>query len=204
MTALRHTFLSAQLLLAHSNWLGLLSYGISFAAIFLWLVVIPQWQTLVQMQDRQRQDTQAAISAPPAIVPLSAMSAALDQFYGGLGEKHYVEQQLKTLFALASKQGLVLAQAEYKLDYLKESRTYAYRVQLPLKGRYQAVRRFCELTLLSIPFAALDDIAFKKDGIQGADLEVKLHFTIFVSDRQPLHFSSFRVTDPEFSERWST
>ncbi|MGZ3158645.1 MAG: hypothetical protein ACXU7H_06145, partial [Burkholderiaceae bacterium] len=52
----------------------------------------------------------------------------------------------------------------------------------PVKGQYQAIRKFCEQTLLAIPFASLDEINFKRDEITNSTLEAKLHFTLYLSD----------------------
>src|SRR4051812_3135218 len=52
------------------------------------------------------------VAALPA-VPVEAVAPPtvndnLDAFYGALGERQYAEQQVKTLFGLAAKTGLVL------------------------------------------------------------------------------------------------
>jgi hypothetical protein len=53
-------------------------------------------------------------------VPRAADNLAL--FYAALGERRYAEQQVKTLFGLAAKNGLTLSQGEYKAGYDRNAR----------------------------------------------------------------------------------
>ena len=47
----------------------------------------------------------------------------LAAYYDVLGDKRYIEQQVKAMFAIANKTGLQLSQGEYKANYDKASRT---------------------------------------------------------------------------------
>jgi len=48
-------------------------------------------------------------------------------FYENLGERHFAEQQLKTIFALAQKNGLKLDKGQYKLAFDKTVRCIRIR-----------------------------------------------------------------------------
>lgn len=103
-------------------------------------------------------------------------------FYESLGERHYAEQQLKTLFALANKNGLSLAKGQYKLSYEKNSQVYTYQIVLPVKGPYQAIWQFVLQTLDAIPFAALNEISFKRDSVSDNLPEARLHLSLYLND----------------------
>jgi hypothetical protein len=116
---------------------------------------------------------------------LSTNDERLAAFYAALGQYRYAEQQVKTLFAIATKTGLTLDQAEYRSAADKQGRFYTYQVNFPVKGSYPAIRRFCEQVLLAVPFASLDQMSFKRDAIGANVVEAKLHVTLYLDDGGP-------------------
>eukprot|EP01034_Spumella_vulgaris_P025387 gene25387-31844_t len=105
----------------------------------------------------------------PEVVAICAFRAAAET----LGEKHYAEQHVKILFGLATKAGLSLNQGEYKFSYDKASRVTSYQITLPVKGSYQAIWQFALTALRELPFAALDDIGFRRENIGDTQLEAR-------------------------------
>jgi len=131
--------------------------------------------------------TASLASKVPSAAPAPALLAApppdtLDAFYAALGPRRYAEQQVKTLFALASKNGLSLSQGEYKSAYDRNARVYTYQVNLPVKGSYGAIWRFALGALRAIPFASLDDIGFRRDSIGDPVVEARLRLTLYLKD----------------------
>jgi hypothetical protein len=129
----------------------------------------------------------ASVPSPlPAAVPSvpePAQSAdRLDAFYAALGPRRYAEQQVKTLFALAAKNGLSLSQGEYKSGYDRNARVNTYQVNLPVKGSYAAIWQFALGALRAIPFASLDDISFRRDAIGDPAVEARLRLTLYLKD----------------------
>lgn len=107
----------------------------------------------------------------------------LAAFYDALGERDTAEEQVKTLFALAAQNGLTLAQGEYKAGYDRAARVHTYQINLPVKGGYAAIWRFAFGALRTVPFAALDDIGFRRDGIGDTQVEARLRLTLYLNDR---------------------
>lgn len=134
-------------------------------------------------------ETRALPSAPVAAMvvraPAATASDNLALFYGVLGQPRYAEQQVRLLFDLAAKNGLVLAQGEYKSSYDKASRVSTYQVTLPLKGSYQAVWHFALQALRAVPFASLDELSFRREQVADARLEARLRLTFYLSDAVP-------------------
>jgi hypothetical protein len=119
--------------------------------------------------------------APGAAPPVSQVDE-LDAFYAALGPRRYAEQQVKTLFALAAKNGLSLSQGEYKTGYDRNARVFTYQVNLPVKGSYGAIWQFALGALRAIPFASLDDIGFRRDTIGDPSVEARLRLTLYLKD----------------------
>lgn len=150
------------------------------AGVLAWLV--PQ---RVLQADRHK------IAMRLATMPVTAQSAAtpyaandnLTLFYRSLGEQRYAEQQVRTLFALASKAGLSLSKGEYRTGYERNAGLHTYQVTLPVKGSYNAVWNFAMMSLRAIPFASLDDISFKRDSIGDAQVEARLRLTLYLAEQ---------------------
>jgi multidrug efflux pump subunit AcrA (membrane-fusion protein) len=106
----------------------------------------------------------------------------LAAFYGTLGERRYAERQVRTLFALAEKSGLTLRQGEYKSALDRNGRVATYQVNLPVKGSYAAIWQFAMAALRAIPFAALDDISFRREAIGDTAVEARLRLTLYLRD----------------------
>jgi hypothetical protein len=124
--------------------------------------------------------------APPQLAQVAPPPTAnenLDHFYAALGEKRYAEQQVKQLFDIAAKTGLALQQGEYKFSVEKASRVAAYQVTLPVKGPYQNIWQFSMQALSAIPFAALDDVAFRRETISDPVVEARLRFTLYLKEK---------------------
>ena len=145
-------------------------------------LVVPARQALEQEGLQARR---AARKPPPSMAPLEVgggAAANLALFRTALGRQADVEADLSTLFGIAAKSGLVLRQGEYKRGVERNARLYTYQVDLPVKGSYGQVWRFALQALRAIPYAALDDIAFKRDSIGESAVEARLRLTLFLAD----------------------
>jgi hypothetical protein len=127
----------------------------------------------------------AGLTAPAAASPSPPAAQSVDPleaFYAALGPRRYAEQQVRTLFTLAAKNGLSLSQGEYKTGYDRNARVTTYQVNLPVKGSYAAIWQFAMGALRAIPFASLDDISFRRDTIGDPAVEARLRLTLYLKD----------------------
>lgn len=160
---------------------------VALALVVLGLVALA-WLLQLRAADAARRVAAlnaAATPAPARVVGAPAVAIAdvnLAQFEAVLGERRYVEQQLGTLFALAGKHGLVLSQGEYKAASERHGGFATYQVNLPVKGSYGAIWQFSMAALRAIPFAALDDISFKRDSIGQGGVEARLRLTMYLQE----------------------
>ena len=76
----------------------------------------------------------------------------------------------------------MLSQGEYKSGYERNARVHTYQVNLPVKGSYAAIWQFALGALRAIPFAALDDISFRRDSIGDPTVEARVRITFYLSD----------------------
>jgi hypothetical protein len=106
----------------------------------------------------------------------------LTEFYGILGSRRHAEQQVKTLFWLAGKNGLTLTQGQYKSAFDKRGQFYTYQIMLPVSGPYPALWQFATQVLATIPFASLDEISFKRESIADNRVNASMLFTLYLND----------------------
>lgn len=159
------------------------------SGILVWVWLVPALRAELKSQQQALGDARRVLGTTPdtpGAPPRTLAEERLGMFYDNLGEKAYAEQQLRTLFAIAAKNNLVLSQAEYKPAHDKNGGFHTYQVHLPVKGPYPAIRQFCEQVLLAIPFASLDEMAFKRESVGSPALEAKLRFTLYLSGGSPL------------------
>ena len=185
MTGASFTAAWLRLRIALSKWspvaLGAAVLCVLGVAALAWL--LPARDLLEQERELARQ--MAALPPPRVqLAPPATDEHNLALFYAALGERRYAEQQVKTLFGLAAKSGLVLQQGEYKAGYDRNARLHTYQVTLPVKGSYGAIWQFSLQALRAIPFAALDEISFKRDAIGEAQVEARIRLTLYLNERQ--------------------
>lgn len=170
--------------------LALMGFGpVACGAALLAVLGLGALLWIVPQQGLQagRQTVALGLAALPPVAVKSAPVQAnenLALFYETLGEQRYAEQQLKTLFGIAAKSGLVLSQGEYKAATTQDARLSTYQVTLPVKGSYGAVWQFGLLALRAIPFASLDEISFRRDNIADPNVEARLRLTLYLDKRQ--------------------
>lgn len=156
--------------------------GLCVAGIAAWAWVVPH-QAALSKQLTQPLPVPAPLSSAP---PPPSANQNLAGFYEVLGEKRYTEQQVKILFDVAARSNLILSQGEYKSAYDKASGVTTYQIVLPVKGPYGAVWRFAMEALRSMPFAALDEVAFRRDNIADPTVEARLRLTLYLKDAEPV------------------
>ena len=119
-----------------------------------------------------------ALVPPAGFVPTSEQNLA--DFYGTLGPRRHAEQQVKTLFGLAAKNGLNLTQGQYKSALDQRGEFYTYQIVLPVSGSYAALWQFASQALATIPFASLDEISFKRESIADNRVDARMRFTLYL------------------------
>jgi hypothetical protein len=173
--------LQLRLSLARRGPIAPLAALLCLAGAAAWLWYLPQ----AKAQRAAVAHAHALPAPPPAAAALVAPPTSeqnLAEFYGALGERRYAEQQVKTLFALAAKNGLVLSAGQYKAAYDRNARMHTYQVSLPVNGSYRAVWQFCLASLAAIPFASLDEVSFRRDTIADAVPQAHVRLTLYLKD----------------------
>ena len=171
--------LRAQLLLRRAGLPACLAVALLALGAAAWSWAWQQRAVAAQLEARPLPQPSLAVAA---VAPPATASDNLARFYAVLGQQRHAEQQVKLLFDLAAKNGLLLVQGEYKSGYDKASRVATYQVTLPLKGSYAAVWQFALQALRAVPFASLDELSFRREQIADTQLEARLRLTFYLAD----------------------
>jgi Tfp pilus assembly protein PilO len=141
---------------------------------------------VARMDERAREFAQLRRPAMDSALSHAPAKSLLEERFGAftqtLGDKRELGAMVATVFEVAEKHGLVLAQAEYKLELDKAGGFHTYQMRLPVRGTYPRLRGFIDATLARIACAALEDVDFKRDAIGSTEAEARLRFLFFVKD----------------------
>lgn len=181
--------LQARLVLARIGAVNTLAVALCLAGASCWLWALPRQEAAGRVEQALIEKQRAALLQAPAApkpVPVPPAQANLAAFYMALGTRQAAVSQVRTLFSLAHEAGISLDKGEYKSAYSVNSRSHTYQVLLPVTGSYSAIRLFCEKVLVTIPFASLDEIGFKREAVAAGALQAKLRFTLHLGDPSAL------------------
>ncbi|WP_193567048.1 hypothetical protein [Paraburkholderia azotifigens] len=172
--------LRLRLALARSCTGALMAGVLLLAAILLWTLVLPGISARVDGREHALAHARS-MPAPKLFVSAPALaSQRLNAFYATLGDGAHTEEIVSQLFEAAAQTGVVLDKAEYKPAHDVAGRFDTYTIVMPVKGDYSSLRRFSAIVLANVPYAALDDMRFKRNSASDQAIEANLRFTVFL------------------------
>lgn len=161
------------------GWAGMAgAAALAFSLLALWQVQQLR-QREAQLQVRLRQAQQGK----PVVAPVDSTADAARQvaaFYVYLPRHETIPDQLKQLLAIASKNGVVLAKADYKAQPEENADFLRYQITLPIKADHARVQSFILAALLGLPTLTLDSVTFKRSTPEAAEVEARVQFILLV------------------------
>jgi hypothetical protein len=180
--ALIVTWLDIELAL-HRRWAPFaLALVVTLAGVLMYvLLTVPLEARIEERRIEGERLARTSTLAGRAQAPAESLLAArLNAFESTLGSEKDLAVFVGRVFEQAHKLSLVLAQADYKLEFDKAGQFYHYQMTLPVRGDYARLRAFVDAVLAEIPCAALDDIDIKRESIAATEAEVRLRFVFFL------------------------
>ncbi|MFL9959480.1 hypothetical protein PQR65_39600 [Paraburkholderia nemoris] len=182
---LPHALLGLSLALRRSSAGALVAGGLLLAAAVMWFALLPGLSARIVQQTREVARERSAPKPTPVVSSSTLAAQRLADFYAALGDAGHTEQIVTRLFEAATEAGIVLDKIDYKPALDAAGRFESYTIVLPVKGDYPDLRRFCEKVLLTVPYAALDDMRFKRTSANDHVVEASLRFTVFLRPAIP-------------------
>ncbi|GMV58933.1 MAG: hypothetical protein AMXMBFR72_20340 [Betaproteobacteria bacterium] len=111
--------------------------------------------------------------------PAADPAEPVRRFAAAFPDEREVAPLLARLYAIGEREGVRLAQAEYRFVEPDALGMVQYRLSLPVNGSYPSIRRFVGAVLGEVPWAAVTQIGLQRERVgQGridARIEVTLH-----------------------------
>lgn len=183
--ALKAALWRARLVLGPIGWpgaagLALLVFSAGYAAFTIAPAVVHRdalAQDLAQLQDRHRTmrgEPQHALNG----------EESLQRFYAYFPPLATASDWLERIYEVAEEGGLRLTRGEYRLVDERDAKLAKYQVTLPVHGSYAQVRAFLSRVLESVPAAALEEVAFRRDAIDSQGLDVRVRLTLHLGKQR--------------------
>jgi hypothetical protein len=159
-------------LAASLGFAGVLGIGVLlFCASFYASTLLPAERELAARQT-------AAAGGSFVVQPVAHSADPLAELYSRFPPIGTLTSQVERLHRLGRAAGLQLQQADYRLE-VPPAGLIAYRVSLPARGEYRALRQFMGLVLKEMPVAAVDRMRFERRKPGDTQLEAHIQLTLY-------------------------
>lgn len=147
--------------------LGLAGFG------SIWGPLQRSQQQLSTQQDVLKQTLAGLRKAPAqAVAELTP-----DQWVSQLPDSGDALRFVEAVQAEAQQRGLQIEATEYRSEYLLGGKVLRYRVQMPARGSYPALRGWIEELMYRHPTAALDEFAVRRDAEGSATVTARIQLS---------------------------
>lgn len=164
----------------HGPWGSLLALVVAVLC-GLALLGLPRIEARLAGQQATLQALQTRASSPQAPPPalVSASEVHYTTFRETLAEASQVLPTIKTILDSAQAHQLRVTRAEYLRGRDANAQAETLQMTVPVRGRYQDVRRWIEEILATQPAVAVNEIGFKREDIGVTEVETKVRLTLW-------------------------
>lgn len=161
--------------------IGLSGLGLmGLALVCVWTVVLPQRDGLASLREQlAATQAQASGSGPNATTGPAQQSS---DFIKKLPSRSDLPAILGIVLQQAEASSLSLESGSYEWRASKGGGPGQYRIVLPVRGSYPAIRRFVEATLVAAPAVALESLHFARNDVAESAVDADISFVVFVRD----------------------
>lgn len=167
-------------LLRHADPVVLVAVALLVAAAAI------HWGGSVPARSRNAQLQQDAQAAEAGLVrrQREALSptARMDSFYRFFPPQATAPDWLEKIHDAAARQGLQLAQGDYRRVHDGATHLVGYQVTYPVKGSYLQLRRFIDQLLRDVPIASLDEVNLRRDTVGQAEVQATVRVTLHLKE----------------------
>lgn len=151
------------------------------------------WQTregLAQQKRLQQAVLDEKKRAQNKVVDIGPSASELDlarqlaAFYAFLPEHKQLPDQVRQLLVLAQKNGVTLAQAEYKVLPEPNAAFLRYHMILPVRAEARPIQNFLQAALQGLPSLTLESVTFKRERGDTQQLEARIQFQLLLKKPQ--------------------
>jgi len=142
------------------------------------------FSTLRPAQDELAARHSAAAGTSVSVQPVAHSTDPLAELHSRFPALDTLPAQVERLHRIARSTGLQLQHGDYRLE-VPPAGLVAYRVSLPARGEYRALRTFIGAVLKEMPVAAVERVRFERKKPGDAQLEAQIQLTLFFRPEKP-------------------
>jgi hypothetical protein len=113
-------------------------------------------------------------------VNIVSLKERFDEFYRYFPPRQSVPDWLGKIYNAAAMHSIRLDQGEYKLVTNTTLKLLEYKISLPVNGSYVQVKKFVAQVLNEVPTIALEELNFKREGVNTTEIKAMIVMTIYV------------------------
>jgi len=162
--------------------LGIVGVVLLLAAGPAWwvLVHLPHQQAAEIKSDLARQRARRFSAAErPAVAPAAQQ---IERFRTVFPDASTTPAALAQISRLAAASKVTLASGDYRLAEERALGMQRYEVRYPVKGAWRDVFTLLAALLNEMPTLALDEVVFKRESRNAAEVDAQLRFSLFFTD----------------------
>lgn len=167
------------------GWLWGVNLALGLVVLLCQFVGLPQRhrendlarQTLLSLQAEQV----SKVQSPVAVLPTDNDPQQLAALTRIRVAESDVGEVLQRISAIASTQGMRLAQSEFQTSSEGHGGLRQVQVTLPLRATYPQLRGWIEAVLRQIPGVSIDQITLKRETVAQGQAEIRIKLSIWVA-----------------------
>ncbi len=163
------------------SWPALAAVGVAAFAASLHISAVRPAQDRMETLQRAMSELRAQYQLND---PASRQNPRLQlvRFYESFPSLASAPNWLKQLYLAAQANHLELMRGDYRILRKEHEQLFQYQMTLPLKGSYPNIRGFLNTVLSEFPGISLDNVAFERQKIGEADVQVSVRLTLYLRD----------------------
>ena len=160
-------------------WLAIVLALAGLLAQCVWLPSLRRQRTELAEELRMLRHRRDVRSTGPSHVPATSLQRLKD-FQAVLGGAEHQEVLTRVMFSAAGDAGLSLTEGSYARTVDRAGLYLRLDVSQPVRGTFAQTRSYCDRVLAAVPYAALEDLHFKRDGIAVPAGEALVRWTFYL------------------------
>ena len=142
-----------------------------------WAVVRPLAQRVDALQTSAPGARASALDRMgDALSSADSTRARLDTFYRHFERDERLTDRLARVHAIATRLGLEIKRADYRLDSQPGRRLDRYLMTGPVQGSYLATRAFVTAVLRDLPTVSLEQVQFQRKDVADGSVDAQISF----------------------------
>lgn len=156
---------------------------LAFVPGYYWTVIRPLQAEADSLTVRYESARILKASGQRAVDALETREARIRAFHGFFPIREEVPGWMSKIYAAADAEKLPLTRGEYRRVASADGESpVPLRISLPVKGKYDQIRRFLTAALADVPMLALEEVLFQRQNATDVEVEAEIRLILYVAE----------------------